>query len=205
MDIRDKIIHDSGILFIQNGIRQITMDTIANTMGISKRTIYENFKDKNDLLTNILTNGILDQKKKAIEIINKADNVIDALFSFGDFHKDLMTNINPLFFSDLKKFHPQVFENILSSGQVRNFELTYTVLKRGLNDGTFRKEIDLDVANLFMHHIMDFFQKYENHEKCNHKAIFLSVHLPYLRGISTEKGNDLLKKTIKKYENSDNK
>ncbi len=205
MEIRDKIIKEAGILFTSNGIRQVTMDAIANEMGISKRTIYENFKDKNDLLMNILTDGMISHKKKAIEIMNNASNVIEALFLFGEYNQDVMEKINPLFFSDMKKYHLQVSQALMSNGQIRNYEITYTVLKRGVNEGIFRKEIDLDIANLFIHHIMDFFQKHEIQEKCNHQAIFLSVHLPYLRGLCTNKGTDLLKNFIEKHKNSEKK
>jgi len=58
MDIRKKIIEEAGNLFMKNGIRVITMDSIALSLCISKRTIYENFKDKEDLIHNFLTLNI---------------------------------------------------------------------------------------------------------------------------------------------------
>jgi AcrR family transcriptional regulator len=203
MEIRERIILEAGKLFAAKGVRQVTMDTIAQEMGISKRTIYENFKDKNDLLQNILTEATLQHKKNAIEIMNKADNVILALFAFGEYNRETFSKINPLFFDEMKKYHPQVFQSIMNNGAVRNYELTYTVLKRGVNEGIFLKEINLDIANLFIHHLLDFFQKPEVQEMCNHVEIFKSVHLPYLRGLCTDKGIDLLKKIIEKYENSE--
>ncbi|HOO85313.1 MAG TPA: TetR/AcrR family transcriptional regulator [Prolixibacteraceae bacterium] len=203
MELRERIISEAGKLFVARGVRQVTMDTIAQEMGISKRTIYENFKDKNDLLQNILTEATLQHKKNAIEIMNKADNVILALFAFGEYNRETFSKINPLFFDEMKKYHPQVFQSIMNNGAVRNYELTYTVLKRGVNEGIFLKEINLDIANLFIHYLLDFFQKPEVQEICNHVEIFKSVHLPYLRGLCTDKGIDLLKKIIEKYENSE--
>lgn len=203
MKIREKIIEGAGKLFIEQGTRQVTMDTIAQSLGISKRTIYENFKDKNDLLSNFLTEAVLKHKKRSFEIMKGAENVIDALFSFGEFNQRELKNVNPSFFSDIKKYHPDVFKKIMGSGEIRNYEITYTILKRGINEGNFRKEIDIEIANLFIHHIMEFFHKIENERKIDHRKMWTSVHLPYLRGICTKKGQDLISGFMKKYENSE--
>ncbi|MGF7138485.1 TetR/AcrR family transcriptional regulator [Roseimarinus sediminis] len=204
MDLRENIIQKAGELFTINGIRQVTMDTIAQSLGISKRTIYENFKDKNDLLLNFLSEAIMNHKKKSIKIMKNADNVIDALFLFGDFNQRVFNKINPAFFDDIKKYHPDIFHSILNSGQTRNHEITYTILKRGINEGIFRKEIDIEIANLYIHHSMEFFHKIEKEQQCSHAKIWHSVHLPYLRGICTEKGQELVNKLVNKHENLEN-
>jgi AcrR family transcriptional regulator len=206
MEIRQNILKTAGDLFIKNGVRQITMDIIAQNLGISKRTIYENFKDKNDLLYNFLTEEFSKHKKEIINIINNADNVIDALFSFGEHNQQKLQKINPVFFDDMKKYHSQIFKTVIENENFRNYEVTYTILKRGMNEGTFRKEIDIDIANRFIHHIMDFFHKLEDEKdsinKCDHQKIWISVHLPYLRGLCTDKGQEIVEKFVQKYENS---
>jgi TetR/AcrR family transcriptional regulator, cholesterol catabolism regulator len=201
MDIRNKIIEEAGKLFIENGIKQVTMDMIAQSMGISKRTIYENFKDKDDLLSNFLYNSMIQHKEQLIRIMGESKNVIEALFNFGNYNKNSMEEINPLFFTDLKKYHSDIYTKVMNTGEVRNHELTYTLLKRGQNEGIFIKEIDLEIANLFIHYMMEFFEKVENETKCKGKKIWTSVHLPYLRGICTEKGKDILLAFSKNTEN----
>lgn len=205
MEIREKIIEGAGKLFIEQGTRQVTMDTIAQSLGISKRTIYENFKDKNDLLTNFLSEAVMQHKKKSLEILKNAENVIDALFKFGEYNQEALRQVNPCFFEDIKKYHKEVFEKVMGNDQIRNYEITYTILKRGINEGVFRKEIDIEVANLFIHHSMEFFQKMTEEKGISHHKIWVSVHLPYLRGISTDKGQELIKGFTDKYENSNDK
>jgi len=190
MDLREKIIEGAGKLFSENGIRLVTMDSIALSLGISKRTIYENFKDKNDLLSNVLTKAIINHKKRTVDIINESKNVIEALFKFGEYNHKTMKSINPCFFDDIKKYHPDVFEKIMNNGSIRNYEITYLILKRGINEGIFRKEIDIEIANLFIHNSFEFISKLDE-ERHSHHKVWLSVHLPYLRGICTEKGNEL--------------
>ncbi|MFA9389046.1 MAG: TetR/AcrR family transcriptional regulator [Prolixibacteraceae bacterium] len=202
MEIREKIIEGAGKLFVEHGTRQVTMDNIAQLVGVSKRTIYENFKDKNDLLSNFLIDAIQAHKKKSIEILKNADNVIDALFKFGEYNQEAVKGISPCFFTDMKKYHPDVFKKVMGDDQLKNYEVTYTILKRGINEGNFRKEIDIEIANLFIHHSMDFFQRMTEERNFSHHSVWQSVHLPYLRGICTDKGQDLIKGFMNKYENS---
>jgi len=205
MDIRNKIIESAGKLFIENGIKLVTMDMIAQSMGISKRTIYENFKDKNDLLSNFLVYAITEHKRKALEILGDSKNVIEALFLFGEYNHTSLKKVNPCFMDDIKKYHPEVFSRVVNDGHLRNYEVTYTILKKGINEGSFRKEIDIDIANLFIHNMMEFFQKMESEQRFNPQKILQTVHLPYLRGICTEKGQELIAGFLAKYQNSEKK
>lgn len=201
MELRDKILSQAGKLFISNGIKVVTMDTIAQTLGISKRTIYENFKDKDDLLRNFLISNAQSHKEKLIEILKNADNVIEALFSFGEYNRQIFSQVSPAFFEDIKKYHSDLFLNIINSEHLRNFELSYTLLKRGVNEGVFTKSIDIEIANLFIHNSLDFFQTIDKTRCANHSKVWRSVFLPYLKGICTEKGIDLLNLFLKKHEN----
>jgi AcrR family transcriptional regulator len=203
MELRDKIIAEAGKLFVEHGTRQVTMDAIAQAMGISKRTIYENFKDKNDLLSSFLKHSIDEHKKKSVEIIKSSKNIIEALFLFGEYNQKMMQQVNPCFFEDVRKYHNEVFCKVMEDGNYRNYEVTYTILKRGINEGSFRKDIDLEVVNLFIHNSMDFFQTMVNEKKFAPIRIWNSVHLPYLRGISTEKGLELISGYVEKYKNSE--
>lgn len=204
MDIRDRILKGAGKLFKEFGIKQVTMDMIAQSLGISKRTIYENFRDKNDLVNNFISLAMVDHKKRAYEILAGSKNVIEALFNFGIFNQSAMKDVNPLFFNDLKRYHGEVFHKNILTGEARNFELTYTILRRGQNEGVFIKEINLEIANQFIHYMFDFFQKMEEDKQCNQNLIWTSVILPYLRGICTEKGHDILVFFLKNTENQNN-
>jgi TetR/AcrR family transcriptional regulator, cholesterol catabolism regulator len=201
MEVHEKIIEEAGKLFVKNGVRQVTMDLIAQSLGISKRTIYENFRDKNDLLRIVLTVGAIEHKKKMLEIMKDAPNVIEALFRFGEFNRRFFENVNPLFFEEIEKYHPNIFTEIVQNDQLKNSDISYTLLKRGVNEGIFVKTIDIDIANLFIHNVMDSFQTQKKAQKIEHKKIWISVFLPYLKGICTQKGIELLNSFLSRNEN----
>lgn len=201
MDTRDKILEGAGELFVKEGIRVVTMDSIAQSLGMSKRTIYENFKDKEDLISNFLTKSIIAHKSKLLEIVNKSENVIEALLQFGYYNKEVFSRINPKYFDDLKKYYAKLFDSIIGSERVKNDEISYLILKKGVNEGTFIKTIDIDLANKFIHKTMDFFFRMDQAECVPHHKIWQTIFLPYIKGICTGKGHEILNMVLKKNEN----
>ena len=199
MEIREKIIVGAGKLFTEKGIRLVTMDLIAQNLGISKRTIYENFKDKDELLSDFLLFAFEGHRKKAKEILSESENVIEAMFKWGLFNHDEMNKINPLFFEDLKKYHADIFLNVLKKGEIKNQELTYTILKRGQNEEIFLADLDIEIANRFIHNVLQFCQKEEEEKKHENEKVWNSAMMPYVRGICTDKGLRLLTKFFKRY------
>ena len=193
------------LMFAQHGIKSIKMDDMAHELGISKRTIYENFKDKNELVYNCLLTASTNHKKEALNIINNSKNVIDALFNFGEFNRIAFSKIHPSFFPDLKKYHPEIYKKTIKKGDIRTYEITYVLLKRGVNEGIFSKEFNLDLANIFIHKTMDIFQDLCEDGEYSHKDFWLTVYLPYIKGISTEKGIETLHKVMQEKENFENK
>ncbi|HZJ74938.1 MAG TPA: TetR/AcrR family transcriptional regulator [Perlabentimonas sp.] len=201
MDIREKILEGAGNLFMKNGIRVITMDSIAQSLGISKRTIYENFKDKEDLIRSFLTRNVNTHKNDLIIIGQSSANVIESLFEFGRYNSNAFAKINPIFFDDLKKYYSDMFESIKKSEKFGNGEVSYLILKRGINEGTFVKTIDIDIVNTFIHTTMNHFFKTDEHDSIPHSKVWYSVFLPYIRGICTEKGLEHLDNFLSTNEN----
>lgn len=198
LETREKILNGAGNLFIQHGFKHATMDFIAHNLGISKRTIYENFKNKEELVREFLLNNMLEHKKELLAIANNSDNVIEALIQFGSYNRARFADYHPLFFDDLKKYHAQLFDSTMDDNRVKNYEITYLILKKGVNEGTFIKEIDIDIANRFIHNTMDFFFKLNQEKTDSHACVWQTVFLPYFKGICTEKGLSLLESISQK-------
>ena len=122
MEIRDRIILEAGTLFARYGIRSITMDALAEEMGISKRTIYENFKDKDTLLTEVITFHKKKQLADLQQILKEEQNIVDAMFSLLHESINNMKQVNPMFFHDLKKYHPQIFLQLQEKGDIQDYK-----------------------------------------------------------------------------------
>ena len=84
MDYRQRIIEEASEMFRTYGIRAVTMDMLANQMGISKRTIYEVFRDKDELLQGVLRWMAIRQREAMTKIFSETDNVIEAIYRLLD-------------------------------------------------------------------------------------------------------------------------
>ena len=198
MDTRLRILKEAGIMFSRYGIRSITMDYIANELGISKRTIYEIFKDKEDLVSQAIEEGIKVHKGFCNKIIEESDNVIEAIFKIGKLNNEMFGKMNPLFFEDLKKFHSKIYNRIHKKGEIKDYKLTYSLLERGVKENLISKEINIEIVNIFIHKMLDIVHS-EELKSFGPNEITSSALLPYFVGISTSKGRELIENYLKTF------
>ena len=198
MEVRDRILKEAAKEFFQLGIRNVTMDEIAYKLGISKRTIYETFKDKTELLITCLESYSEELKQKKEEIISNSSNVVESIFTFLKDGINTMNAINPVFINDLKKFYPEVWRNTYLNNKSKNLNLAYKLLRKGVNEGIFQKEINIDiVSKLIMEQMKiladeDIFPR----DKYSVSEVFQSMVISFTRGISTKKGLDIIDQMI---------
>jgi len=201
MDYRQIITEKAAMMFRTYGIRAVTMDMLAGQLGISKRTIYEVFSDKDELLKGVLTWMAEKQREVMKKIFSESDNVIEAIFKMLDLITNHFQKMSPAFILDIKKMHRNVVEN---PGELKDFPYLQNnaeILIRGIREGLFRDDINIDITNKCLLEVArmsndkDVFppDDYPN------KDIIRNFYINYLRGISTPKGLDL----INKYEKND--
>lgn len=196
MEIKERIITEAGFLFARYGIKSITMDTLADDMGISKRTIYENFRDKDTLLMEVITYFKARQLEQASEILSEAENVIVALFRLLEEMVNTMKQLNPLFFQDAKKYHSGIFAKMQEKGDLRDHSVTRKILSEGIAQGIFRRDHNLEIVNLTLHELFNLFSPDSTltAEGYHRGELFNNIIIPYLRGIATNKGIKLIDK-----------
>ncbi len=196
MEIKERIITQAGMLFARYGIKSITMDTLADDMGISKRTIYENFRDKDTLLLEVITFFKARQLEQANEILSQSENVIVAMFSLLEEMINTMKQLNPLFFQDAKKYHSGIFAKLQEKGDLRDHSVTRKILSEGIKQGIFRKEHNLEIVNLTLHELFNLFSPDSilTTEGYHRGELFNNIIIPYLRGLATSKGIKLIDK-----------
>jgi len=194
VEVRERIVVESGLLFGKYGIRSMTMDSLAEEMGISKRTIYERFKDKDTLLKEVIKYYKNQSSEEAHRLIDQSDNAIEALFRIIKMTVSQMQRTSPAFFNDIKKYHQKVFKEFSEPGEMRDYSLTRKLLERGIEQEVFRSDFNIDIVNNAIHALFDLF----GHESSmiesgfRHKEMFDHILVPFFRGISTKKGRKLL-------------
>jgi len=196
MEVTERIIVEAGVLFSKYGIRSMTMDTLAEEMGISKRTIYERFKDKDTLLLEVIRYFKKQRAEEAHRIIEESENAIEALFRIIKKTVQQIEHMNPIFFHDFRKYHAKIFKEFSDPGEIRDYNVTLNLLETGVKQKVFRSDIHIDIVNRTLHELFNLFGIDSNLAQANyhHKDLFEHIILPYFRGISTTKGVSLLEK-----------
>src|SRR5664280_3214797 len=97
MDYRQTIVEEAAVMFRTYGIRAVTMDMLAGQLGISKRTIYEVFRDKDELLKGVLKWMTEKQAESMKKVFGESDNVIEAIFRMLDMMSNHFQNMSPAF------------------------------------------------------------------------------------------------------------
>jgi AcrR family transcriptional regulator len=195
MELRDRIIAMAFELFLKYGIRSVTMDQISGELGISKRTLYEIFRDKNTLLREGMDYFSNIKRKEAKELLKKSDNVVETIYLLARKGEEMKQSINPLFFEDIRKYHPGVHIQLTKASKYRDYSITRDLLKKGINDGLFKKELDVEMVNSFIHQVMNIVMNEEvfPKDRHSHENIFRNIIMPYLIGISTERGQEQIR------------
>ena len=171
------------------------MDQIAASVGMSKRTIYEMFKDKDELLWQCIETMNRQHEKELHEIISHSENAIEAIYMIGQHGEKKKAGINRLFFEDFEKLYPQMRRLLIKRSEPGDESITYTILKRGIKEGIFRKGMNLVIVDIFIHEMMKISHSTDVFpENTNTGEIIENIVIPYFRGISTKKGLELIEK-----------
>ncbi|MGQ9621641.1 MAG: TetR/AcrR family transcriptional regulator [Bacteroidales bacterium] len=200
MDNRSKIIEGAAGLFRKYGIKAVTMDIIAAHLGISKRTIYEIFADKNELLAGVLEVMARKQKDLVLKVLNESENAISAIFRLIEINLEHFHSMSPGFLDDIKKFHQEYLVKKNEKCPVPDFRNNQEVIERGIKEKLFRKDLDADIVNRTIHYMMlsvmnnDLFP----YEEFTRKEVMRNTIINYLKGISTAEGLDIIRKLEKK-------
>lgn len=194
MDIRDRIIEGAAELFKAYGIKSVTMDSLANHLGMSKRTIYEVFSDKDDLLIGVFKR-IAEKQRELIErILNDSENALIAIFKLLETSLNHFQEMSPAFQADMKKFHHEVLMKKSDKCEMPDYRNNKQLIERGIKEKLFRKDINPDLVNRCLYSqvrsIMD--QDLYPFEQFTRREVVKNIFINYLRGISTNDGVELI-------------
>jgi AcrR family transcriptional regulator len=194
MDIRDRIIEEASESFKTYGIRSVTMDSLANQLGMSKRTIYEIFSDKDDLLLAVLTRMAQQQKDLVKRVLDESENSIYAIFKMLEISRDNFQSMSPAFQADLKRYHHEVLIKNAENIEMPDYRNHYMVIERGMKEGLFRKDLNTELINRCLYNLGKSIMDNDQYpfEKFTRREIIKGTFINYLRGISTLKGLELI-------------
>ncbi len=198
---RKKIMEGANVLFKQRQTcKNVTMDEIAASIGISKRTIYECFEDKNSLVSECMDYLLQEMYDRCKQVVEEAEHAFDYFFQVIRIIHFHLKEVYPLV-NELKIKYPEVFKRIISSHEIFVRTNTYTFFKRAQREGFIREDIDVEFflavleMNMFYSSKPEFIKRIPQGDIEQQKYMILFT---IIRGGTTVKGIEYMDEFFKR-------
>lgn len=192
--LRDKIITSAMMAFAKKGIRQVKMDDVASELGISKRTLYEIFDKKEDLLYDGVKYYLGERRNQMQQKAQDCNNVMEIILLAYKLKVEEVRQTNPLFYSDLVKY-PKVARYLGQQNQQMLTNMT-KFIERGIEEGYFRKEVKSELVARLFDALGKYVMEQQLYFNYTIEEIFMNLIFVSLRGICTKKGVEAIDKWI---------
>ena len=187
--LTENIVLTASKMFNQFGIRRVSIDDICNELHISKKTFYAHFKQKEELVESLLAQ-MRCKHDSATQQSTNDENVIDMLLNnTSRFKSSGMAEKHINFFYDLQKYYPEISAQHDLAMKMQNVEQTKMVLHKGIEQGLFRADMNVDAMALFVH--IKFTQVFQELREKADLTISQTVDFileAFFRLVTTEKG-----------------
>jgi AcrR family transcriptional regulator len=200
MEYKDRILQKATDLFMRYGIRSITMDEIAAQLGISKKTIYQFFTDKDEIVEAVVNQQCKKNELECIEFRKNSENAVHAIVIAMQETEEMLSGMNPLIMYDLEKHHPKSFKRFKDFKYQFFFKEIKENLQRGIEEELYRPDLIIDIVA--KHRIesafMGFNQDLFPHSRYNMGDVINELGYLFLYSITTLKGRKMIEKYIQK-------
>lgn len=189
----DNLLEATYEILITKGIKSTTMDSIAKRLKISKRTLYEMFDNKADLVTQTLEHHHAKMREEATRIIQAAPNIMEGLLHIINLHRDDIRRVNIEFFKDLDRLYPEMKNDYETRREKVRHEMLDT-FNEGVRQGLFREDINFEALTFILQLVMEAIKSplVAIPDGIGFVDIFDTMTLASLRTIATPAGNKIL-------------
>jgi TetR/AcrR family transcriptional regulator, cholesterol catabolism regulator len=196
MEAQELILKKSFELFGRYGIRSVTMDEVASQCGVSKKTLYQHYADKDTLVYTIMAQMITQSERQCGVYQVKSENAVHEIFQSLDMLQEMFEGINPVMLYDLHKYHQSAYKKLEDHKNQFLYSITRKNLERGVSEGVFRPDFNIEIITLLHLYTitMTFEQELFKSQKFSLVEMQMEIMLHYVYGIATQKGVKLIEK-----------
>ncbi|MEO8174533.1 MAG: TetR/AcrR family transcriptional regulator [Sediminibacterium sp.] len=196
--MKDRIQQKAKELFMRYGFRSVTMDEIAGQLGISKKTVYQFFEDKDSLVEAVMQKEMNYMHDNCLTQMQEAGNAIEEIFRDMDCMEVVIDSMNPQIIYDLEKFYPKTYEQFKKHKQNFLLDVIKKNLRRGIEEGLYREDINIDIVSRFRleSSFLAFNQDVFPFGKYHLLQLSNEIYFLYMHGIVTAKGKKIIEKEI---------
>jgi AcrR family transcriptional regulator len=182
------------------GFKSVTMDDIARKIGISKKTLYELFKDKDELVLECIKYMLNDNQVQTEKALKNSINAIDQAINILMIMEKMIRGMNPVCYLDLQRFYPSAAKYLNDHKDSFMFQCISDNLKQGIQEGFYREDIDIEIISRFrMESALIVFQHdLFPQETYDIVKVNTQIFAHYIYGIASSKGHKMIESYLKK-------
>lgn len=195
---------------MKNGLKATTMDSIAASRQMSKRTLYEIFSDKETMFREVHSYFTKKYSETLKEIFTTSENVMEGIIRCFLYNRDMMNKCNVEFMRDLNNYYSEQLnlnQKQLEQNQIKKMIHLHDVLKEGMEEGFIRNDVNLLVQCRMLIIQMESLKRMEEYfpEDITLIEAFDNIILSFLRGLSTSRGLEEIERLIPLMKTNENK
>ncbi len=149
MEPKERIAAKAEEMFMQYGIRSVSMDDIANNLGMSKKTLYQYFADKDELVEAVVDTHINKVEGDCINCRTNATDAIHEIFLTMEHIMEEFNNMNPMLLYDLEKFHFKAYQRFKNYKDKFLLQIIRNNIEWGIHDELYRPDLNIDVLSKY--------------------------------------------------------
>jgi len=194
--MENRILFKARELMTRHGVKHVTMDDIATQLGISKKTIYQFYKDKDAVVMAVVNLELEEQSLKTQRTQDIADNAVHEMFMILEDIQQMFKNMNPMTMNELAKYYPEAFERIQNHKDDFMHQIIKTNLIKGIEQGVYRKEIDPEILSIYRLEtsFVPFNPQLYPYSKFDIGKVTLQIIENFIYGVMSLKGIELMEK-----------
>lgn len=178
-------------IYVKYGIRSVTMDDLARELSISKKTLYQYFKDKNDVVAQVIQHILKEQKCGIEQVLEKEKiNAIEQLMMITSFLARTLQTSNASLTYDLQKYYPDIWQEVVSFKREEVYDHIMDNINQGISEGIYRTDLNYEIIAHAYVSRMEMYQTdlWKPMEKYPLEEVFYTLFIYHIRGIASEKG-----------------
>lgn len=188
--LKERILETAMNSFAERGIKAVKMDDIANSLSVSKRTLYEIYTNKEDLLFEGIKQFHRQKREELKRILDESSNVMDVILAVYRQKAEEFRQTNPVLYADIVKY-PRIVR-YLEENKNQNHDQFYGFMQRGVEEGYFRKDVNYEIISHMFEALSSYMFSERLYQKYSFEDLFLNLLFVTLRGFCTNKGIEKL-------------
>lgn len=149
METKERIAAKAEELFMQYGIRSVSMDDIANNLAMSKKTLYQYFADKDELVEAVVDGHIDIVEGDCMNCRKDAKDAIHEIFLTMEHIMQEFNNMNPMLLYDLEKFHFKAYQRFKNYKDKFLLQIIRSNIEWGIKEELYRADLNVDVLSKY--------------------------------------------------------